>query len=104
MRSLWIVAFACALLTAMAPANAGDETYSFKDDDAVGVDASIPSQTEAIGRYYNRGRRFCSQYCYWEVNGRRYCRKRLREAHSQAYYPTYEEQIAPEVQYRPRRR
>jgi hypothetical protein len=28
---------------------------------------------EAVGCYWDRGRQFCGNYCYWEVNGRRYC-------------------------------
>lgn len=39
---------------------------------------------EARGCYYHRGRRYCGAYCYWEVNGRRYCQRRERDAHSQA--------------------
>lgn len=31
---------------------------------------------EAVGCYWDRGRQFCGHYCYWEVNGRRYCQKR----------------------------
>jgi hypothetical protein len=39
---------------------------------------------EARGCYYHRGRRYCGTYCYWEVNGKRYCQRRERNAHSQA--------------------
>lgn len=28
------------------------------------------------GCYWARGQRHCSQYCYWEVDGRRYCQTR----------------------------
>ena len=31
---------------------------------------------EAVGCYWERGRQFCGHYCYWEVNGRRYCQRR----------------------------
>ncbi|MGL4396766.1 MAG: hypothetical protein ACRCS9_09525 [Hyphomicrobium sp.] len=31
---------------------------------------------EAVGCYWERGRQHCGSYCYWEVNGRRYCQKR----------------------------
>jgi hypothetical protein len=31
---------------------------------------------EAVGCYWDRGRQFCGHYCYWEVNGRRYCQRR----------------------------
>ncbi len=39
---------------------------------------------EARGCYYYRGRRYCGAYCYWEVNGKRYCQRRERDAYSQA--------------------
>jgi hypothetical protein len=40
--------------------------------------------TEGRGCYYFRGREYCGSYCYWEINGKRYCHSRLSEAHSQA--------------------
>lgn len=40
--------------------------------------------TEAKGCYIHRGVEYCGSYCYWEVNGERYCQPRLRDAHSQA--------------------
>jgi len=46
---------------------------------------------EARGCYYHRGRRYCGAYCYWEVNGKRYCQRRERDAHSQA--PIVEEYL-----------
>lgn len=47
---------------------------------------------ERIGCYWYRQREYCSRYCYWEINGKRYCRERERDAWSQApvveeYYP-----------------
>lgn len=45
--------------------------------------AELPP-TEARGCYFYRGRRYCGAYCYWEVNGKRYCQRRERDAHSQA--------------------
>ena len=39
---------------------------------------------EARGCYYHRDERFCARYCYWEVNGRRYCQVRERDAYPQA--------------------
>ena len=35
---------------------------------------------EAVGCYWERGRQYCGRYCYWEVNGRRYCQRRERLA------------------------
>ncbi len=40
--------------------------------------------TEGKGCYFERGEVYCGSYCYWEVNGKRYCQSRLRHAHSQA--------------------
>jgi hypothetical protein len=45
--------------------------------------AELPP-AEARGCYYYRGRRYCGAYCYWEVNGKRYCQRRERDAYSQA--------------------
>lgn len=39
---------------------------------------------EGRGCYYDRGEEYCGSYCYWEINGKRYCQRRLRDAHSQA--------------------
>lgn len=38
----------------------------------------------AQGCYWRRGERYCSRYCYIEVNGKRYCSQRQREAVPQA--------------------
>lgn len=53
--------------------------------------------TEARGCYFERGREFCGSYCYWEVNGKRYCQRRLRDAHSQA--PVVADEYAVEDSY-----
>ena len=44
----------------------------------------VPDAPEGIGCYFERGRTFCSRYCYIEVDGHRFCRERPREARSQA--------------------
>jgi hypothetical protein len=44
----------------------------------------VPDAPEGIGCYFERGRTFCSHYCYIEVDGHRFCRDRPREARSQA--------------------
>ena len=87
------------LLVSSLPLSAEEDYFSLKDEQPA---AYIAPETQAHGCYYHRGRRYCARYCYWEVNGRRYCQKRLRQAHSQAYYYIDEEAIAPEVVYRPR--
>lgn len=38
---------------------------------------------EAVGCYWDRGRQYCGSYCYWEVNGRRYCHRREEMAQPQ---------------------
>lgn len=45
---------------------------------------AVPDAPEGIGCYFERGRTFCSRYCYIEVDGHRFCRERPREARSQA--------------------
>lgn len=45
---------------------------------------AVLPETEKVGCYWYRQREFCTRYCYWEVNGKRYCREREREAFSQA--------------------
>ena len=44
----------------------------------------VSDAPEGIGCYFERGRTFCSRYCYIEVDGHRFCRERPREARSQA--------------------
>lgn len=43
-----------------------------------------PAPLEYRGCYYYRGREHCGRYCYLEVNGKRYCQRRYREARPQA--------------------
>lgn len=43
-----------------------------------------PPPLEAQGCYFYRGRRWCGRYCYYEINGKRYCQRRAREAVPQA--------------------
>jgi hypothetical protein len=46
--------------------------------------ARIEQLPEGVGCYWYRGQYFCNRYCYWEVDGYRYCQRRLEEATSQA--------------------
>jgi hypothetical protein len=39
---------------------------------------------EGVGCYWYRGQLYCNRYCYWEIDGYRYCQRRLGEAISQA--------------------
>jgi len=41
-------------------------------------------QQGGVGCYWYRKRYHCARYCYLEVDGKRYCVQREREAHSQA--------------------
>ncbi len=86
------------LLMSTSIAWSGDDYGSLKDSEPAEI-----AETQAHGCYYHRGRRYCARYCYWEIDGRRYCQRRLRQAHPQAYYYTREERIAPEARYRRRR-
>ena len=45
-----------------------------------GIEAIGP---EASGCYFSRGEMFCGRYCYVEINGRRYCQVRERDAYPQ---------------------
>jgi hypothetical protein len=38
---------------------------------------------ESGGCYFSRGEMFCGRYCYIEVNGKRYCQPRERDAYPQ---------------------
>lgn len=56
------------------------------------------------GCYWERGRRHCGSYCYWEVNGRRYCGRRERHAEPQGD-PTYlPRRVEPPIYLRPTHR
>ncbi len=39
---------------------------------------------QGVGCYWFRGNLYCSRYCYYEVDGHRYCQRRARDAVSQA--------------------
>ena len=44
------------------------------------------------GCYWARGRQYCSRYCYWEANGRRYCHDREALA-----FPTGDPYVQPHL-------
>jgi hypothetical protein len=50
---------------------------------ARGQPAELGYWGDQRGCYWERGRRFCKHYCYWEVDGRRYCNERERVAYPQ---------------------
>lgn len=70
-----LLAASALLFTAMAPAP-GEAQFGFPYPRA-----QVP---QGVGCYWFRGNLNCSRYCYWEIDGYRYCTRRLRDAHSQA--------------------
>jgi hypothetical protein len=67
--------FAAAVMMPVTTSHAGGNV----------VEYGVPlPPTEGRGCYYHRGEEYCGSYCYWEINGKRYCTQRLRHAHSQA--------------------
>jgi hypothetical protein len=46
--------------------------------------ARIEQLPEGQGCYWFGGHLYCSRYCYWEIDGYRYCHPRLGSATSQA--------------------
>jgi hypothetical protein len=46
--------------------------------------ARIEQLPEGQGCYWFHGHLYCSRYCYWEIDGYRYCQRRLDNAVSQA--------------------
>jgi len=75
MRKSMLLAVAVLLLAATAPAS-GEAQVGFPYQRA-----QVP---QGVGCYWFRGNLNCSRYCYWEVDGYRYCTRGLRHAHSQA--------------------
>ena len=46
--------------------------------------ARIEQLPEGVGCYWYGGQLYCNRYCYWEIDGYRYCQPRLGNAVSQA--------------------
>ena len=63
------------ILICASTAQAGGEWGSTKDGFIEGGPGLF-----ARGCYWHRGVRYCSQYCYVEINGKRYCKERESEA------------------------
>ena len=83
-RASGSLAAACVMITSLAfccGAHAQIAEVQYRRAPAHVIELPPP---EARGCYYYRGRRHCGAYCYWEVNGKRYCQRRERDAHSQA--------------------
>ena len=71
------------VLMAIFLATTGSETLARRLTPIPRV-VEVMDAPEGIGCYFERGRTFCSRYCYIEVDGHRFCRERPREARSQA--------------------
>ncbi|MBY0226282.1 MAG: hypothetical protein K2Q28_10800 [Hyphomicrobium sp.] len=86
-RNKFLLAAIAVLAGSLSPAGAeAGHYYQYRRAAPSAIELPPP---EARGCYFERGRRFCGAYCYWEVNGKRYCQRRERDAHSQA--PVVEE-------------
>jgi len=68
-----IAGLAACLGLAALPAEAGSR-----------FGARIEQLPEGVGCYWYHGHLYCSRWCYWEIDGYRFCRPRLGEATSQA--------------------
>ena len=73
MRPIWIIVAGLALPTTAV----GEPRYRDYRPNLV------QTAPEGRGCVWYRQRLDCSRYCYWEVNGKRYCRERAREAYPQ---------------------
>ena len=59
------------------------------------INGGLP-EPEKIGCYWFHEREYCSRYCYWEINGKRYCQVRERDASTQAPLPeNYDALLGP---------
>ena len=59
-----------------------------------GYDLDAPGP-EASGCYFSRGEMFCGRYCYIEINGKRYCQPRERNAYPQGTIYIEESLVGP---------
>jgi hypothetical protein len=75
MRVLWL-AIAGLLAWASLAALPAEAQSSFG--------GRIEQLPEGWGCYWYRGQLYCNRYCYWEIDGYRYCQPRVGNAISQA--------------------
>lgn len=76
-------AMTAVLLIAVASGSFVTQAAAESLKDQGGDVETFPFWGDQRGCYWERGRRYCSSYCYWETNGRRYCRDRESRAHPQ---------------------
>jgi hypothetical protein len=87
-----------AIMSSAASAHAGGgEWHGGKDAFASGGPVLY-----ARGCYWHRGVRRCSQYCYVEITGKRYCKEREAEAVPQGDPYAYERPSVDQIYRRPR--
>jgi hypothetical protein len=79
-------------------AQAGGEWQGGKD----GFAADEAPLFYAKGCYWRRGTRYCSSYCYIEINGKHYCNRRESEAVPQGDPNHHERPTVEEIYRRPR--
>lgn len=96
-RQILLVAAISALLPIGSAWAGGDLGGGERVERVARAERACSALLSAEGCYWNRGRRYCSRYCYIEVNGRRYCNPRESEAVPQAGCEAWER---PEPVYR----
>ena len=85
-----LIAFAVLVFAAGLPL--GNNSAAHPPLRAYDLDALGP---EAKGCYFSRGEMFCGRYCYIEINGKRYCQVRERDAYPQGETYLEESLIGP---------
>jgi hypothetical protein len=85
-----LVAFAVLVVAAAVPL--GNRSSAHSALRAYDLDAPGP---EASGCYFSRGQMFCGRYCYIEINGKRYCQVRERDAFPQGEVYIEESLVGP---------
>jgi hypothetical protein len=87
---MFFIAFAVLVLAAGHPL--GNRSAAHSASRAYDLDAPGP---EASGCYFSRGEMFCGRYCYIEINGKRYCQVRERDAYPQGEVYLEESLVGP---------
>jgi hypothetical protein len=91
MTKLVMAATALSVLLLALPARAHQVSH---------IDVIEEPGPEASGCYFSRGQMYCGRYCYVEINGKRYCQPRARDAYPQGEIYVEETLISPAQRYR----